>query len=371
MRRLYALALTAVLACSQPALAQSSVTLYGVIDTGVEVFTHASPAGGVIARVPTISGGELPSRWGLRGVEDLGGDLKAVFQLENGFTPSSGTSLLGGREFGRQAFVGLSNRWGQLTIGRQNNMTLWGMANADVIGPAAFSIGDFDGYLANARADNMIEYRGTFSNLTLGLSYSFGRDTTTVGNCGGQLPGDQMSCRAITAMVKYDTARWGTAAIYDEQRGGAGATAMAVVPGLPGVAFTRSSDTDRRYQLNGYFMIDSVKIGGGWLHRRLEGDTRAVTTDMEYLGVSVPVVAWVFDAQISHLQDNMLSANGTLVAARAAYNLSKATAVYTELGYMFNGAKAVYSVSGTSLVPSIPAQGIDQAGIMVGIRHLF
>jgi predicted porin len=366
-----AMAAVVALGAAPPTFAQGSVTLYGVIDTGVEFFTHASPAGGVIARVPTISGGELPSRWGLRGMEDLGGGLKAIFTLENGFTPSSGSSLLGGREFGRQAFVGLSDSWGQLTIGRQNNMTLWGMANADVIGPAAFSIGSFDGYLANARTDNTIEYRGTFSGLTVGASYSLGRDTTAVGNCGGQLPGDQMSCRAITAMVKYDQAQWGVAAIYDEQRGGAGAVAMAVVPGLPGVAFTRSGDTDRRYQLNGYYRVGGVKVGGGWLHRRLEGDAQSVTTNMAYLGVSVPVGAWDLDAQVSHLQNNTFGANGTLGVARAAYNLSKATAVYAIVGYMKNGDKAVYSVSGTSLIPSIPAPGVDQAGIMLGMRHLF
>lgn len=71
---------------SAPAFAQSSVTLYGIVDTGVEYFTHATPAGGSMARMPVVGGGDMPSRWGIKGTEDLGGGLKAVFALESGFS---------------------------------------------------------------------------------------------------------------------------------------------------------------------------------------------------------------------------------------------------------------------------------------------
>jgi predicted porin len=365
---LFAIALSA----SAPVLAQSTITLYGVVDTGVEFFTHASSTGGTMVRFPTISGGDLPSRWGIHGEEDLGGGLKTIFTLENGFAPSSGGALQSGRLFGRQSFVGLKADWGQLTAGRQMNMTMYGMADADVIGPAAFSMGSFDGYLASARDDNSINYLGKFSGLTVGASYSFGRDSSAAGNCGGQLAGDMMSCRAITAMLKYDHANWGAALIYDEQRGGVGATAMTAVPGIRGVAFTNSGDTDRRYQANGYFLVGRVKVGGGWVHREINGDVQTVRTDLSYLGVSVPYVAWSFDAQISHIRNRSYDANGTLGVVRANYNLSKRTAVYGLLAYMKNsGDGAVYSVSASSIVPAMPAAGVGQAGVMVGMRHFF
>ena len=92
----------------------SNVTLYGIADAAVEV----SNAGkGTLTRV--ISGGLMGSRWGLRGSEDLGGGLKAVFRLEGGFNIDDGNLGQGGRLFGREATVGLSSATlGTVTLGR-------------------------------------------------------------------------------------------------------------------------------------------------------------------------------------------------------------------------------------------------------------
>src|SRR5258708_32662296 len=59
------------------------------------------------------------NRWGFVGQEDLGGGLSAIFRLESGFNVENGTSAQGGREFVRQAYVGLSSPYGTLTLGRQ------------------------------------------------------------------------------------------------------------------------------------------------------------------------------------------------------------------------------------------------------------
>ena len=96
--------------------AQSSVTLYGLIDAGI---TYTNNQGGGHAWQQS-TGGVNGSRWGLRGTEDLGGGLKAIFTLENGFGINNGTLKQNGREFGRQAFVGLSSdQFGTVTLGRQ------------------------------------------------------------------------------------------------------------------------------------------------------------------------------------------------------------------------------------------------------------
>ncbi|MGN4074153.1 porin, partial [Burkholderia gladioli] len=110
-----ALAVTA--AAASPALAQSSVTLYGVIDEGLNYTNNIGGKGGA---VELTSGYAQGSRWGLRGTEDLGGGLAAIFTLENGFDASSGKAQEGGRMFGRQAYVGLQDkRYGTVTLGRQ------------------------------------------------------------------------------------------------------------------------------------------------------------------------------------------------------------------------------------------------------------
>lgn len=119
----------AVLASSGAAMAQSSVTLYGVADAFVgaqktttftkdpvtNVTTASSTRQGVVS-----SGGLNGSRWGLRGSEDLGGGLKAVFVLESGFSIDSGNVAGGASMFGRQAYVGLtSDSFGSVSLGRQ------------------------------------------------------------------------------------------------------------------------------------------------------------------------------------------------------------------------------------------------------------
>jgi GBP family porin len=110
--------------------AQSSVTLYGLIDAGL---TYTNNQGGS-HNFKETSGAVNGSRWGLRGAEDLGGGLKAIFTLENGFSIANGTLGQGGREFGRQAFVGLSSdQFGAVTLGRQYDSVV------DYLGPLALT----------------------------------------------------------------------------------------------------------------------------------------------------------------------------------------------------------------------------------------
>jgi GBP family porin len=121
-------ALTGVFATA--AHAQSSVTLYGLIDAGI---TYTNNQHGH-SNWQQTSGSVNGSRWGLRGAEDLGGGLKAIFTLENGFGINDGSLKQGGREFGRQAFVGLSStQFGAVTLGRQYDSMV------DYVGPLALT----------------------------------------------------------------------------------------------------------------------------------------------------------------------------------------------------------------------------------------
>ena len=126
------------------AQAQSNVVIYGIVDLGLN-FTNN--AGGNRA-YELQSGYPSGSRIGVKGKEDLGGGLSAVFQLENGFNADTGTLGQGGRLFGRQAFVGLSsNQLGTLTVGRQYDSVV------DFLGPLTAN-GNWGGYLFSHPFDN-------------------------------------------------------------------------------------------------------------------------------------------------------------------------------------------------------------------------
>jgi GBP family porin len=106
------------------ASAQSSVTLYGIVDAGFTYVNNEATAQGDAnthnATVRLAGSNVQDSRWGLKGQEDLGRGMKAIFTLESGFDVTNGRSQQDGRIFGRQAFVGVtSNDFGTVTLGRQ------------------------------------------------------------------------------------------------------------------------------------------------------------------------------------------------------------------------------------------------------------
>ncbi|MEM5461110.1 porin [Paraburkholderia phytofirmans] len=173
-RRFFAATVPVLL--SVTAHAQSSVTLYGLIDTG---FVYTNNAGGHSQTMAT-SGNINGSRWGLKGSEDLGGGLQTVFVLENGFSVVNGRLGQGGDEFGRQAFVGLSSpHYGKLTFGRQYDSVVdytYQFNLADFWVPYYFAHpGDLDNGAGSNRVNNAVKYASpSFGGFTFGGLYSFG-----------------------------------------------------------------------------------------------------------------------------------------------------------------------------------------------------
>ncbi|MEW9586179.1 porin [Paraburkholderia sp. DGU8] len=354
-----------LVAASGLARAQSSVTLYGIIDNGISYYNHATSHGGSVYGMPFLTG-ELPSRWGLKGVEDLGGGYKAFFVLENGFQPATGQLNYGGRLFGRQANVGVSSDYGSITLGRQMNMTMYALSNADVIGASIHSLNNFDSYLPNARSDNAIGYLGKFRGITLGATYSFGRDAAgpagpAATNCGGEVAGNFIACRQYTAMLAYDSASFGVAASYDVMRGGAGASAP----------LNNSAYTDTHNVVDGYVIFGPAKFGAGWIRNNVAAATH-LQTDIFFAGATYFVTpAFSVDAEgVRYLQRGPAGKNdasSTLLVARANYLLSKRTTLYTSVGYMFNSALAANPVAAGGTVGA----GLDQLGVMVGLQQRF
>ncbi|MBI0329390.1 porin [Burkholderia plantarii] len=178
------LALGGAFAASLAAHAQSSVTLYGVVDAGVAYTNNQKGASNLQQTSGKLSG----SRWGLKGVEDLGGGLSAVFTLENGFRTNDGTLGQGGREFGRQAFVGLARAGlGTLSFGRQYE-PLSDLV-AQYAGPGFWSpathVGDNDNLNQTFRINNAVKFRSdTLAGFTVDALYAFSNQAGTGGGTG-------------------------------------------------------------------------------------------------------------------------------------------------------------------------------------------
>ncbi|WP_415859471.1 porin [Burkholderia sp. BCC1977] len=197
--------------------AQSSVTLYGTLDEGIN-FT--SNAGGHRAYA-MVSGDTFSSGFGLTGTEDLGGGMKAIFKLENGMNLNNGSNYYG-RMFNQQAYVGLSSAsFGTLTFGRQYEATLdmWSLYTA-----AGTTIGDFAAHPFNNdnadysyRFNNSVKYRSPlFHGLEVEGIYGFSNSENFAAN------------RAYSAAANYTLGSFSAVLAYMKQNNG-GTTATGAV----------------------------------------------------------------------------------------------------------------------------------------------
>ncbi len=199
------------------AQAADSVTLYGLIDAGLG-YEKVKFKGDSQSRMGAVQGVSSGSRFGLRGTEDLGDGLRAVFTLEGGFGPLNGNSLQNDRLFGRQATVGLdSDSWGRLEFGRQTNLASKYFGSIDPFSTSYnnANMGTTFGSANTMRLDNMVLYQTpSLGGLKVGLGYAFSADdTVTDSTQNGFATGNNN--RVITAGVQYVNGPLNLAAAYD------------------------------------------------------------------------------------------------------------------------------------------------------------
>jgi len=167
----------AVLAASGAAMAQSSVTMYGIADVWYGSVKSDDGAGNSKSTTQLTSGGVNGSRWGVKGSEDLGGGLKANFQFEQGVSLDTGVGSSTG--FGRQSWVGLSGGFGAVKLGRTPTPfdDVNGASNA-VFDSALSAVNNvFRSTAYTVRPNNTIHYQApNFSGFSGAVSYSLGED---------------------------------------------------------------------------------------------------------------------------------------------------------------------------------------------------
>ena len=380
MKRLNAAALSgvAIALASMPGIghAQSSVTLYGILDAGI---TYVNNTGGSHV-VKFDDGVSYGNRWGLKGTEDLGGGLSTVFVLESGFHLGNGQLGFGGSLFGRQAYVGLKNSWGTLSLGNQldltnemvesYNISSWGSGYA-------IHQGDFD-RMNGDRLPNSIKFLSNeFAGFMFGGQYSFG-------NVAGNF--HENSAWSVGAHYANGPFTLGTAYTQLNDPNGIyafdpysmigvrtflGQPTVSVNPTTGAVSSLYSSnpfpvDKQGTFGVGTSYAIGPVTLMGNFTYTTIEG--LGVTSHMRVgEGGANWQVTPAFNAIGGYQYTNFEGHHWNQLSAGLHYLLSKTTDVYISGDYL-KASSGVDAVIGYSFTPSTTT---TQADVRIGMRHSF
>lgn len=343
--------------------AQSSVTLYGVVDAGVEYTNKAaSTAAGTTGNsaVRVTSGNQSGSRWGLRGVEDLGGGLKGVFVLESGYNVDTGTSAQGGRLFGRNAYVGMQSQYGTLTLGRHTTPFFdFGVQYDPMAIATRYGIVAIAPEFAS-RADNSAKYVGTFGGLTVSGLYS-------LTNNGNEIPGNYTNGREISVVTSYATGGLALAAGYDQVNNTGTSSAQMIRRATAAVKYSRGPAA----AFLGYRWANAY--GGATLPGAKAANEGS---NLYWAGLAYQITQAFSVTGATYFQDfRNTNADPWNFVALADYAFSKRTDAYLSLSYVKNKRNSNLGVNGfNTSSPTDGAfvqNGANQFGATVGIRHKF
>jgi predicted porin len=334
--------------------AQSSVTLYGVVDSGL-LYTSKSPGGATGQNAgkqfSLIDSGLDPSRFGLIGTEDLGGGLKAKFRLESGFSVANGGyNDSNGNMFGRQAWLALDGRFGEIKAGVQYSPFVLALYATDPRDFSQFGSGAIN-YVDNVLVTGLFN-----SNAVSYTSPTLAGLTGSALIALGGTPGNFQAGRQYSASLKYENGGLLiNAAIYD---GNSGGSAQTPVPST--VAF-EGRTIGASYKLGGLTARASFakyKVAGAF-------NANVYGGGLDYL----PLPAFEINGGVWVTGDRNDTANHSVMAAVGTnYYLSKATTLYAQVGIVSNHGAMNTGLSINSGLYGAPG---TTTGLDIGIRHSF
>jgi predicted porin len=352
-KSLLSLAVLASFSVAGIAHAQSNVQVYGLIDAGVDYTTNTNAAKDSQVRV--ISGGKNTSRWGLRGTEDLGGGLKALFNLEGGILLDTGN--IDGVLFKRQATVGLEGSYGRLLLGRSFTTVYDFVILFDPLGYApnyswatSSNATGSSKYGMTTAFDNMIKYSGTFGAFKVGASVGLGEQTTGAADS-----------RKAAAGASYTQGGLGVMATWEQINGNT-------------VVVTGNRDKTTAYHLAADYREGAWRFTAGLRDYKLvagKAATADVKADTYWGGVSylvapaVTLTGAVYYVDVKNVAAGQ-DADPIMYVARTLYALSKRTDLYAVAAY----AKAKNNKL-VGLSRDDAGFGNTQTGFTVGIQHRF
>lgn len=355
-------------ACMGAAQAQSQVAFYGSIDSGP---TYVSNVRG--HAVTLLDDGVLQAdRFGWRGSEDLGGGLRALFNLEGGFVTSTGGQPRSGVLFNRQSYVGLAGQWGTLTVGHQTNMmfdAVGKLSNGVLFGSFyAFHPGNIDEFANVGQADNAIKFTSApYAGVTAGAMLSL-----------GEQPGDAARNRAFGFNLAYAHGPLKLGGAYTSANNKALNLGAALgVQSLLGQALVGGTGAAPVYTplqaakvrntgVGASYALGAVLLHAAIGHSKIQaaGGTAAMTTPE--CGANFRL-APSDSLNIAYSSTRLAGQRWRQFAVNNVYALSRRTELY---------AMAVFQrASGAGAVAAINSLGVSsnqrQNALRVGVHHLF
>jgi predicted porin len=385
------LAAATLAAIAASAHAQSSVTLYGALDTSLAYFGNEHGAHGSGNTFQLAAGNLSPNLWGVKGAEDLGGGLSAIFKLESGFNVDNGNLGQGQRIFGRTAMVGLnSTHMGSVTLGRQYDPLidlLQPLTNDDTFGSTFATPGDIDNYDNSYRTNNSIKYTSPdLAGLKVSAMYAFGGVAGSVGS--GQTYAVAAAYNngplGLGAGYFHANSDHATAASFDGLN--PDAASFAVDSQAISGAFV-SANSMQIIRAAGDYKFGNLTAGLAYSNVQYDnyasasGDQNSTKFNtgqvfLNYQLTPMAVVGIGYDYTKGSGNDVTVAYNQFSLGAD--YFLSKRTDIYALAGYQKASGDTVSAVSGQVVmaVASMGDFGNDattnkQAMAMVGIRHQF
>ncbi|CAB3709836.1 Outer membrane porin protein [Achromobacter deleyi] len=360
-------------ALSGVAHADTSVTLYGLIDTGVGFQRIKGNDGYKESKVGMTNGVSSGSRWGLRGAEDLGDGLSAVFTLESGFNSANGQSGQSSRLFGRQATVGLkSDSWGLLEFGRQTNIASKYFGAIDPFGASygQANVGAAFGAANTVRHDNMVQYSTpSFGGFQVGLGYSFNVADTTAAQTGFKTADNT---RAITAGVRYVNGPLNVALSYDQLN-------------LANQVAGANDSSPKQWIIGGSYDFEVVKLAlaygqtrDGWFTGQAINAFGSGSTTAKSFGSNVVAKDFKSNSYLVGLSAPIGGASSILAswqradANNTALTGDDATMNIYSLGYTYNLSKRTNLYALASYATNFAfIDGVKSTVGLVGVRHRF
>lgn len=346
---------------SGAAFAQSSVTIYGLIDAGLVVERKNVLTGQTTTK---LDGGVINgSRIGFKGTEDLGGGLSAFFTIESGFTADDGQNQQGKTLFGRQSFVGLTGGFGTVKLGRQYSLYDNALGATDPFGNGL--AGRSPNLVGRAGAGSANAYAARFDNAVQYSTPSFGGLTADAQYAFGESAGDSGKKRSWALAVNYVNGPLALRAAHHNSNN-SGWTAATTVPVAP-----ENLGSNHKFSLVG----GSYDFGPAKLHAlySLNKSTAAVGGAIEQksndflVGVSAPFGAHKVFASYIYKKDKTDNQNNGAqqLGVGYTYDLSKRTTVYAAYAAVKNKNQAKYTVGNATNI------GTGTQAFNLGLRHAF